>query len=78
MAGTLARRIGQEDPTAGLKWAAMVADPGTQERAVAGALIDLYQKDEVQARQILQTSSISEQVQQAALIRVTNRGPWWR
>ena len=78
MAGTLARRIGQEDPTAGLKWAAMVADPSTQERAVAGALIDLYRKDEVQARKILQTSSISSEVQQASLIRMTNRGAWWR
>jgi len=78
MAGTLARHIGQEDPASGLKWAAMVADPATQERAVAGALIDLYRKDEAQARKILQTSSISEQVQQAVLIRMTNRGPWWR
>lgn len=78
MAGTLARKIGQENPEAGIKWAAMVGDPATQERAVAGALIDLYRKDEVQARKILQTSSISAQVQQAALIRMTNRGPWWR
>lgn len=78
MAGTLARRIGQEDPAAGLKWAAMVADPATQERAVAGALIELYRQDANQARQILQTSSISAQVQQAALSRMTNRGPWWR
>ena len=78
MAGTLARKIGQENPEAGIKWAAMVGDPATQERAVAGELIDLYRKDEVQARKILQTSSISAQVQQAALIRMTNRGPWWR
>ena len=78
MAGTLARHIGQENPEAGIKWAAMVGDPGTQERAVAGALIDLYRKDEAQARKILQTSSISTQVQQAALVRMTNPGPWWR
>ena len=78
MAGTLARKIGQENPEAGVKWAAMVGDPAAQERAVAGALIDLYREDEVQARKILQTSSISAQVQQAALIRMTNRGPWWR
>lgn len=78
MAGTLARHIGQEDPAAGLKWAAMVADPGTQERAVAGALIDLYGKNEAQARQLLQNSTISAQIQQAALRRMTNRGPWWR
>jgi hypothetical protein len=78
MAGTLARHLGQENPEAGIKWAAMVGDPAAQERAVAGALIDLYRKDEVQARKILQTSSISAQVQQAALIRMTNRGPWWR
>ncbi len=78
MAGTLARHIGQENPEAGIKWAAMVGDPATQERAVAGALIDLYRKDEVQARKILQTSSISTQVQQAVLVRMTNPGPWWR
>jgi hypothetical protein len=78
MAGTLARQVGQDDPTAGIKWAAMVADPATQERAVAGALIDLYRKDEAQARLILQSSGISAQIQQAALNRMTNRGPWWR
>lgn len=78
MAGTLARQVGQEDPAAGLKWAAMVSDPATQERAVAGALIELYRQDETQARQLLQSSAISAQVQQAALNRMTNRGPWWR
>ncbi len=78
MAGTLARKIGQENPEAGIKWAALVGDSATQEKAVAGALIDLYRNDEAQARKILQNSSISTQVQQAALIRMTNGGPWWR
>jgi len=78
MAGTLARHIGQDDPGAGLKWAALVADPATQERAVAGALVDLYRKDTNQAVLLLQSSAISAQVQQAALNRMTNRGPWWR
>jgi hypothetical protein len=78
MAGTLARQVGQDDPASGLQWAAMVADPASQERAVAGALIDLYRKNEAQARQLLQSSAISAQVQQAALSRMTNRGPWWR
>ena len=78
MAGTLARQIGQDDPGAGLKWAALVADPATQERAVAGALVDLYRKDTNQAVLLLQSSGISAQVQQAALNRMTNRGPWWR
>lgn len=78
MAGTLARHIGQEDPAAGLKWAAMVSDPAAQERAVAGALVDLYRQNEAQARQLLQSSAISVQIQQAALNRMTNRGPWWR
>lgn len=78
MATSLARQIGQEDPAAGLKWAALVADPGTQERAVAGALVDLYRKNSNQALQLLQSSGISSQVQQAALGRMTNRGPWWR
>ena len=78
MAGTLARYVGQADPAAGLKWAAMVADPATQERAVAGALVDLYRTDTNQAVQLLQKSGISAQVQQAALSRMTNRGPWWR
>ena len=78
MAGTLARQVGQEDPAAGLKWAALVADPATQERAVAGALVDLYRQDTNQAVQLLQNSGISAQVQQAALSRMTNRGPWWR
>ena len=78
MAGTLARQVGQDDPAAGLKWAAMVADPATQERAVAGALVDLYRKDTNQALLLLQGSGISSQVQQAALSRMTNRGPWWR
>lgn len=78
MAGTLAREIGREDPAAGLKWAAAVADPATQERAIAGALVDLYRKNSNQAVQLLQSSGISSQVQQAALSRMTNRGPWWR
>lgn len=78
MAGTLARQIGQEDPAAGLKWAALVSDPASQERAVAGALIEFYRQNEAQARQLLQSSSISVQVQQAALSRMTNRGAWWR
>ena len=78
MAGTLARQIGREDAASGLKWAAMVADPGTQERAVAGALIDLYRRDTNQALQLLQGSSISPQIQQAVMARMTNRGPWWR
>lgn len=78
MAGTLAREIGREDPASGIKWAAAVADPATQERAVAGALVDLYRKDTNQALQLLQGSGISAQVQQAALNRMTNRGPWWR
>lgn len=78
MAGTLAREVGQEDPASGLKWAAMVGDPGTQERAIAGALVDLYRKNSNQAVQLLQSSGISAQVQQAALSRMTNRGPWWR
>jgi hypothetical protein len=78
MAGTLAREVGQEDPASGLKWAAMVADPATQERAIAGALVDLYRRNSNQAVQLLQSSGISSQVQQAALSRMTNRGPWWR
>lgn len=78
MAGTLARHIGQDDPSAGLKWAAMVADPTSQERAVAGALVDLYRRDTNQAVLLLQSSAISAKVQQAALNRMTNRGPWWR
>ena len=78
MAGTLARQIGREDPASGLKWAAMVADPGTQERAAAGAIVDLYRKDTNQALQLLQGSSISPQIQQAVMARMTNRGPWWR
>jgi hypothetical protein len=56
----------------------MVADPATQERAIAGALVDLYRKNSNQAVQLLQSSGISSQVQQAALSRMTNRGPWWR
>ena len=78
MAGTLARQVGQDDPASGLQWAAMVGDPASQERAVAGALIDLYRENEAQARQLLQSSTISAQVQKAALSRMTNRGPWWR
>ena len=78
MAGTLARQVGQDDPASGLQWAAMVADPASQERAAAGALIDLYRKDEAKARQLLQSSAISAQVQKATLSRMTNRGPWWR
>ncbi|NDB99987.1 MAG: hypothetical protein EBZ83_00975 [Verrucomicrobia bacterium] len=54
------------------------AGAGTQERAVAGAIVDLYRKDTNQAMLLLQSSSISAQVQQAALARMTNRGPWWR
>jgi hypothetical protein len=41
-------------------------------------LVDLYRKNSNQAVQLLQSSGISSQVQQAALSRMTNRGPWWR
>ena len=57
---------------------ATLNDPATQERAIAGALVDLYRKNSNQAVQMLQSSGISSQVQQAALSRMTNRGPWWR
>jgi hypothetical protein len=76
MAGTLAREVGQEDPASGLKWAAMVADPGNQERAVAGALRNVYQKSTNQALQLLQNSAISPSVQQKALERLARGGVW--
>lgn len=78
MAGSLARHVGQDDPASGLKWAALVSDPAAQERAVAGALADLYRRDTNQALSLLQSSAISAQVRQAALNRMTNRGGWWR
>ena len=74
MAGTLARYIGREDPSSGLKWAAMVADPNLQQRAVVGALSDLYRKDASQAQKVLQSSGIGTEVQQSAWSRMTNRG----
>jgi hypothetical protein len=74
MAGTLARYIGREDPSSGLKWAAMVADPNLQQRAVIGALSDLYRKDASQAQRVLQSSGIGAEVQQSAWSRMTNRG----
>jgi len=74
MAGTLARYIGREDPSSGLKWAAMVADPNLQQRAVIGALSDLYRKDASQAQKVLQSSGIGTEVQQSAWSRMTNRG----
>jgi hypothetical protein len=74
MAGTLARYIGREDPSSGLKWAAMVADPNLQQRAVIGALSDLYRKDASQAQMVLQSSGIGTAVQQSAWNRMTNRG----
>ncbi len=74
MAGTLARYIGREDPSSGLKWAALVADPSLQQRAVIGALSDLYRKDASQAQKVLQSSGIGTEVQQSAWSRMTNRG----
>ena len=74
MAGTLARYIGREDPSSALKWAAMVADPNLQQRAVIGALSDLYRKDASQAQKVLQSSGIGAEVQQSAWSRMTNRG----
>ena len=74
LAGTLARYIGREDPSSGLKWAAMVADPNLQQRAVIGALSDLYRKDASQAQKVLQSSGIGTEVQQSAWSRMTNRG----
>jgi hypothetical protein len=76
MAGTLARHLGQEDPAAGLKWAAMVSDPAGQERAVAGALRDIYRKDTNQAVQLLQNSTISMPIRQKALQRLAQGGFW--
>jgi hypothetical protein len=74
MAGTLARYIGREDPSSGLKWAAMVVDPNLQQRAIIGALSDLYRKDASQAQILLQSSGIGTEVQQSAWSRMTNRG----
>jgi len=74
MAGSLARYIGREDPSSGLKWAAMVADPNLQQSAVIGALSDLYRKDASQAQKVLQGSGIGTEVQQSAWSRMTNRG----
>jgi len=74
MAGTLARYIGREDPSSGLKWAAMVADPNLQQRAIIGALSDLYRKDASQAQILLQSSGLGTEVQQSAWSRMTNRG----
>lgn len=78
MAQTLARQVGRDDPAAGLKWAVMVGDPASQERAIAGALGDLFRKDTNRALQLLQTYPISAETRQKAISRMADRGPWWR
>jgi hypothetical protein len=77
MAGTLAREFGQEDPSAGLKWAVTVQDPTGRQRAAAGAVADVYGKDPAQAAAILKSSSLSGTEQAAVLARLQS-GPWWR
>lgn len=77
MAGTLAREFGQEDPSSGLKWAALVQDPTGRQRAAAGAVADVYGKDPTQASVILKRSALSVTDQQAVLNRLQS-GPWWK
>ena len=78
MALTLARQIGQEDPSSGLKWASTVSDPKSQEKAAAGALVDAYRKDSQAALQILASSGLSKSMQDAVTARLQGSGPWWR
>ncbi len=78
MALTLARQIGQEDPSAGLQWAVTVGDPKTQEKAATGAIVDIYRRDPQQAEQILGSSSLTSAVQAAVMTRLQSPGPWWR
>ena len=78
MALTLARQVGQEDPSAGLKWAVTVGDTKTQEKAATGALYDTYQKDPQQASQILQSSPLSKAMQDSVMARLQSPGPWWK
>ncbi len=74
MAGSLARQIGRENPAAGLKWAAMVSDPGNQQRAVTGIVFGVYRRDPTKALELLQGSPVPPPVQQAVLSRMTNWG----
>ena len=78
MALTMARQTGQENPSAGLQWAATVGDPKAQEKAAAGALYELYQKDPQQALKALGTSQLSKTMQELVATRLQNPGPWWR
>lgn len=75
---TLARQIGQEDPASGLKWAGIVSDPKTQEKAAAGAIADAYRKDPQAALQILAGSGLSKTMQDSVTARLQGSGPWWR
>jgi hypothetical protein len=75
---TLARQIGQEDPASGLKWAGIVSDPKTQEKAAAGAIADVYRKDPQAALQILAGSGLSKTMQDSVTARLQGSGPWWR
>jgi len=78
MALTLARQIGQEDPASGLKWAVTVSDPKTQEKAAAGAIVDVYRKDPQEALQILGGSGLPKPMQDLVAARLQGSGPWWR
>ena len=78
MALTMARQVGQEDPSSGLKWAGTVSDPKSQEKAAAGALVDAYRKDSQTALQILANSGLSKGMQDAVTARLQGSGPWWR
>jgi hypothetical protein len=78
MIGTLAREVAKQDPSAALKWAATLSDSGMQEDTAWSVLRRSARRDPEGTQQLLQSSSLSAEVKQALMTRMTNSSSGWR
>lgn len=77
MIGTLAREVAKQDPSAALKWAATLSDSGMQEDTAWSVLRRSARRDPEGTQQLLQSSSLSAEVKQAVMTRITNNTSGW-
>ncbi len=78
MISTLAREIGRQDISAGLQWASTLTDPAMQDRTVGGVLWRTARENATLAQQLLQDSSLSAEMKQSWMVKLTNSSGWGR
>ena len=77
MIGTLAREVAKQDSSAALEWAATLSDSGMQEDTAWSVLRRSARRDPEGTQQLLQSSSLSAEVKQALMTRMTNSSNQW-